>query len=136
MICIVTQYFNFNRILLLIVGLWPYQRTKLVLFQIILFFAILISFIIFQFTAFITNECTPEFIIKVFSTAIFFSVCVIKYNCFWLNAHNIKCLLEQVQDTCNYLKDKNETAIMEKYGNIAKYFTIICKTLYFSNLYS
>ncbi|XP_050460194.1 uncharacterized protein LOC126856059 [Cataglyphis hispanica] len=125
MICIVTQYFNFNRILLLLVGLWPYQRTKLVCFQIILFFIILTSFIIFQFTAFITTECTPEFIIKVFSTAIFFSVCVIKYNCFWLNAHNIKYLLEQLQDTCNYLKDENETAIMEKYGNIAKYFTII-----------
>ncbi|KAL6425023.1 hypothetical protein ACFW04_009375 [Cataglyphis niger] len=85
MICIQTRYFNLNRILLLAVGLWPYQRTKLIRFQIILFFSILTSFIIFQ----------------------------------------IKYLLEQLQDTCNYLKDKNETAIMEKYGNIAKYFTTI-----------
>ncbi|KAL6425019.1 hypothetical protein ACFW04_009374 [Cataglyphis niger] len=125
MICIKTRYFNFNRILLLAVGLWPYQRTKLIRFQIILFFSILTSFIIFQLTAFITTECTPEFIIKVFSTAMFFSIYVIKYNSFWMNARNIKYLLEQLQDTCNQLKDKNEIAIMEKYGNNVKYFTTI-----------
>ncbi|KAL6425024.1 hypothetical protein ACFW04_009375 [Cataglyphis niger] len=134
MICIQTRYFNLNRILLLAVGLWPYQRTKLIRFQIILFFSILTSFIIFQLTAFITTECTPEFIIKVFSTAMFFSIYVIKYNSFWMNARNIKYLLEQLQDTCNYLKDKNETAIMEKYGNIAKYFTTICKIAFIAIL--
>ncbi|KAL6425017.1 hypothetical protein ACFW04_009374 [Cataglyphis niger] len=134
MICIKTRYFNFNRILLLAVGLWPYQRTKLIRFQIILFFSILTSFIIFQLTAFITTECTPEFIIKVFSTAMFFSIYVIKYNSFWMNARNIKYLLEQLQDTCNQLKDKNEIAIMEKYGNNVKYFTTICKIAFIAIL--
>jgi len=37
-----------NRFLLLVVGLWPYQRSKLVRVQIILFFSILMSFILFQ----------------------------------------------------------------------------------------
>ncbi|XP_029666071.1 odorant receptor 49b-like [Formica exsecta] len=125
MICIETQHFHLNRILLLAIGLWPYQISKFVRLQIILFSGILTSFVIFQLTALITTECTPEFIIKVFSTAMFFSIYVIKYNSFWVNAHNVKYLLEQLQDICNQLKDKNEIAIIEKYGNNAKYFTTI-----------
>ncbi|KAL6418167.1 hypothetical protein ACFW04_012298 [Cataglyphis niger] len=125
MICVETQFFNLNRILLLAVGLWPYQRTKLIRLQMILFFSILTSFIIFQLTALITTECTLEFIIKVFSTAMFFSRYVIIYNSFWVNAHSVKCLLEQLQDICDQLKDKNEIAIIGKYGNIAKYCTTI-----------
>lgn len=48
MLCIETQHFNINRILLLIIGLWPYQRSFLVELQLIVFFGILTTFIIFQ----------------------------------------------------------------------------------------
>jgi len=47
-ICNVMEHFNINRILLLSVGLWPFQRTKFVRCQVLLFFVILITFIIFQ----------------------------------------------------------------------------------------
>jgi hypothetical protein len=42
------RYFSLNRIILLVVGLWPYQQSKVVRFQSTLFLSILISFIIFQ----------------------------------------------------------------------------------------
>jgi len=42
------RYFSFNRIILLAVGLWPYQQSKLVRFQITVIFGILISYIAFQ----------------------------------------------------------------------------------------
>jgi len=45
-ICI--QYFSLNRILLLAIGLWPFGRSKVVQFQLILFFSILVAFILFQ----------------------------------------------------------------------------------------
>lgn len=48
MICVTTRHFRYNRILLLMVGLWPYQQSKVVQFQLVLFFGILISFIISQ----------------------------------------------------------------------------------------
>ncbi|XP_070159386.1 uncharacterized protein [Polyergus mexicanus] len=48
MISIEDRYFNLNRVLLLIVGLWPYQKSKLARLQFICFFSILITFIIFQ----------------------------------------------------------------------------------------
>lgn len=48
MISLETQHFNINRVLLLIIGLWPYQRSLLTELQLTLFFCILITFIIFQ----------------------------------------------------------------------------------------
>ncbi|EZA48138.1 hypothetical protein X777_14320 [Ooceraea biroi] len=48
MICIQTQDFNINRILLLLIGLWPYQRSKMVHFQVILFFGIMACSVILQ----------------------------------------------------------------------------------------
>lgn len=48
MICIENEHFIINKFLLLIVGLWPYHRSKLVELQLFLFLTILISFIIFM----------------------------------------------------------------------------------------
>ncbi|XP_029678512.1 odorant receptor 4-like [Formica exsecta] len=126
MICLETQHFNHNRTLLLAIGLWPYQKSKLVRLQIILFFGILISFVIFQFTALITRRCTVNFIIKVFSTMIFSSLYVIMYNMFWINSHRVRNLLEQLQYVCNELQDENEYTIIKKCGNNTKFCTLTC----------
>ncbi|XP_024877007.1 uncharacterized protein LOC112457922 [Temnothorax curvispinosus] len=130
MICLETQHFNVNRILLLAVGLWPYQRSRIVELQLILFFGILTTFIIFQFTTFLTSKCTPEHIIKIISTTFFCTYYVIKYNSFWINADTIRSLLDRLQDVCNELRDENEIAILKKYGSKAKRYTtaIIRKT--------
>jgi len=48
MISFVDQYYNINQKLLTIVGLWPYQKWRFRIFQIILFPSILISFLIVQ----------------------------------------------------------------------------------------
>jgi len=42
------QYFSFNRIILLTLGLWPYQQSKFVRLQIMILSGILISNIVFQ----------------------------------------------------------------------------------------
>ncbi|XP_039311578.1 uncharacterized protein LOC120359133 [Solenopsis invicta] len=42
------QHFSLNRILLLSVGLWPYNQSKLVSLQQILLFGFQISFVIYQ----------------------------------------------------------------------------------------
>jgi len=46
--CINSSHININRFLLLVVGLWPYQQSKLVRLQLILFVGIVTSFIAFQ----------------------------------------------------------------------------------------
>ncbi|KAL6425036.1 hypothetical protein ACFW04_009380 [Cataglyphis niger] len=124
MICLVTQHFNLNRILLLIIGLWPYQRSPLIEFQLILLFGTLMTFIVFQLTTFITSECTLDLIYKVLSSAFLFICFAIKYNSFWINADILRSSLKQLQDACNEIEDKNEIAILIKYGSKAKRITI------------
>jgi hypothetical protein len=48
MVCLEDHYFNVNRILLLAIGLWPYEQSKFTQFQVIFFSGILMTSIIFQ----------------------------------------------------------------------------------------
>jgi len=51
----IENHFSLNRILLLIVGLWPYYRTKLIEFHHFFFTAILSSFVIVQVCLYFFN---------------------------------------------------------------------------------
>lgn len=48
MICIRSQHFSLNKILFLVIGLWPYQQSRLTRLQTVLFLSILTSFNVFQ----------------------------------------------------------------------------------------
>ncbi|XP_029678603.1 uncharacterized protein LOC115244801 [Formica exsecta] len=120
MICLETQYFNLNRILLLAIGVWPYKQSNFTRFQFIFLFTILTTSLIFQCTPFISQKCTPDFVVKVLSSASFFALFVIKYIMFYVNIKAVKDLLEQLQHIHNELKDKNEFAIINAYGCSAK----------------
>ncbi|XP_071637189.1 uncharacterized protein [Temnothorax longispinosus] len=124
MICIETQYFSLNRILLLVMGLWPYKQSKLVRLHFIFFLSILTSAILFQFTSFLTVKYTSDLAIKVFSTTLFFILFLIKYIAFAVNIENMKDLLTQLQYTYNGLRDKYENIIIEKYSDNGKWYTI------------
>ena len=52
MTCTKDRYFSLNRILMLAIGLWPYEQSKLIRLQLTLHYGILGSFIVFQ-----VNEC-------------------------------------------------------------------------------
>lgn len=63
MISIEDRYFSLNRALLLVVGLWPYKKSKFAQLQYICFLSILLTFIIFQVytnthTHALTHACT------------------------------------------------------------------------------
>ncbi|XP_026826040.1 uncharacterized protein LOC105287075 isoform X9 [Ooceraea biroi] len=120
---IVLQYFNLNRILLLIVGLWPYQRTKLVKFQLCLVFGIFVSFIPAQLTPLLTLECTVDLVIKILPPILIVIMFAIKYMSFIINARFVKQMMEQLQHICTNLTDENEIAIMKNYGNKTRTYT-------------
>ncbi|XP_067215145.1 uncharacterized protein [Linepithema humile] len=120
MTCLKKRYLDLNRILLLAVGLWPYQRSIFVRLQLILFYSIVISFIVFQFTAFMTLKCTLQIIIEVCSNAFFFIICFLKYNSFFFNMDIIKHFVELLQHIHDELRDEGEVAIVENYWIIAK----------------
>ncbi|XP_020280333.1 uncharacterized protein LOC109853038 isoform X2 [Pseudomyrmex gracilis] len=123
MICVENENFRLNRILLLAVGLWPYERSLLVRIQFISIFSILIASVVFQITAIWTSEYKIDRIIKILSCALPFALPVIKYIAFMINSCTVKYLLEHLQHICNELKDENEIAIMRQYGNDATLFT-------------
>ncbi|XP_067216095.1 uncharacterized protein [Linepithema humile] len=125
MICIKPSHVSLQ-VLLLIVGLWPFQQTKFVQLQLIIFFSILITFIIFQLTTFVTFKCTTDLIINVISSVLFYTTFMIKYGSFISNNDIVKCLLEQLQRTCNQLTDENEINIIKKYNTYTKCYTTLC----------
>ncbi|XP_071638266.1 uncharacterized protein [Temnothorax longispinosus] len=126
MIRIETQFLiGLNRILLLAIGLWPYQQSRLTQFQFNLFFTILMTCIIFQLTTFITAlKYTSDLVVAVLSPTSFLTVFIIIYLAFRVNIETVKELLIQLQHVCNELRDKNEIAIIEKYGYISKCYTV------------
>ncbi|RLU21176.1 hypothetical protein DMN91_005549 [Ooceraea biroi] len=122
---IVLQHFNLNRILLLIVGLWPFQRSKLIQLQLMLFSGILTTFVVFQFTTFLKFECTTDFVLNILSSSCLFSCGLIEYSAFWINNDIIKHAIKKLQHMCNELQNENEIAIIKKYGDRAKSLTKI-----------
>ncbi|XP_071567191.1 uncharacterized protein [Temnothorax nylanderi] len=124
MISVVDKYFSLNRTLLLIVGLWPYQKSKLARLHSFCCISIIVTSIIFQFTTFVTTKCTTDHIIKIFALSSGISAFVIKYISFCVNSNTIKNLMEQLQCIYDDLMDKNEITIIDRYADIAKRYTI------------
>ncbi|RLU26065.1 ObirOr5-9E64 [Ooceraea biroi] len=118
-----THFLYIHRLSMVALGLWPYHRTMLVQLQCFVFSLTLISFIIFQFTTFLTTGWTIEFIVEILSTSLFVLLCATVYNTFWSNTH-VKRVLQNLQYICSDLKDENEIAILKRYGYIAKCATI------------
>ncbi|XP_071639928.1 uncharacterized protein [Temnothorax longispinosus] len=104
-------------------GLWPYQQSKLVQFQLMLLFGISLSFIVSQFAVLVSAKCTIDIAIKVLSVASLFIIYPIQYNSFRINNEIVKRLFEELQHICDELEDENEIAIIKKYGNEAKRLT-------------
>ncbi|XP_072757157.1 uncharacterized protein [Anoplolepis gracilipes] len=123
MISVKDRYFKLNYTLLLIVGLWPYNKSKFARFQLICCFSILISSIIFQLATFITLNCTSDLLIKILSPTLACINFTIVYHSFYVNAETVKYLMEQLQCIYNDLTDNNEISIIEAYGNNAKRYT-------------
>ncbi|XP_067209604.1 uncharacterized protein [Linepithema humile] len=128
MVSVEDRYFSLNRALLLTIGLWPYKKSKLARLHLIFFFSILITSVIFQFTTFVTSNCTTDLIIKVLCVACFQICLIIMYNSFYVNAGAMRWLMEQTQCIYNDIKDDNEIAIIEKYGSHAKRCTAMLTT--------
>ncbi|KAH0944342.1 Or9e65CTE, partial [Eciton burchellii] len=132
-ICI-ENHFSLNKILLRIAGLWPYHRTKLIEFHHFFFSAILASFIIVQFTTFITTQCTTDIVIKIFCFTSYYIIYPVLYNSVYINADTVRCMLEKLQYICNELKNEDEIAIIKKYGNDSKRLTFVISLYCVANL--
>ncbi|XP_019697073.1 uncharacterized protein LOC109503869 [Harpegnathos saltator] len=139
MICVKSLQLDLNRVLLLAVGLWPYEQSIFVRLQLILFYGILITSFVAQLATFLTSKCTLQFVMEILSAVSFFICFMIKYITFCFNTDIVKRFLEIMQHTYNELTDENEIAIIEKYGTIAKHcnyiITLLCMSAIFNFIF-
>ncbi|XP_011861064.1 PREDICTED: uncharacterized protein LOC105558140 isoform X2 [Vollenhovia emeryi] len=134
--CPVNQYYIINRILLLCIGLWPYQKSS---FRriIITFTTIMIaSGIIFQLTIFITTEYNLDMLLRVLTYSIPWLSYMFKYNVYCLNIRRIRYLMERIQHDWNQLNDMQEIEIIKEYAAFARLITLITTLFFYVSIFS
>ncbi|XP_025263503.1 uncharacterized protein LOC109610516 [Camponotus floridanus] len=125
MIEVENQYYNINRILLLICGLWPYENTKFRYVRVVFLCGILISFMIYQMIILFIYKYNFKLVLKISADMLPFAVCMVKFITFLFNSKKVKQLLDQIYEDWNALKNSEELEIAQKYGKFTKRLTKI-----------
>ncbi|XP_019696760.1 uncharacterized protein LOC105182709 isoform X2 [Harpegnathos saltator] len=123
------QYYKLNRLLLLSLGLWPYQNSILKKIQIVFFQTLFLSFFLPQLNTFFVRQYNIDLFIKVMVFMVVNSIYIIKYNAFLLFTDNIRYIFERIQRDWNMLKSQAELKIIKKYAKNARLYTIQFFTL-------
>ncbi|EZA55371.1 hypothetical protein X777_04767 [Ooceraea biroi] len=118
------RYYKLNRILLVCVGLWPYDTSAVKKIQIIFFEALFISNILCQLTVFLVNTWTIAKVMKILMIVIIDCVFIIKYTAGLLLTNNIKYIFNRVRYDWNILKNQAELDIIQKHACNARFHTI------------
>ncbi|KAL6448886.1 hypothetical protein ACFW04_000557 [Cataglyphis niger] len=115
--CTANSYYAINRILLLCVGLWPYQNSSFRHIIIALTTVILISSVAVQVLQY--------FLFSLISSRIPWLAYTLKYNVLCFNIKKMQVLMEQVRRDWNTLSSVQEIEIIKKYWAIGRFITLI-----------
>ncbi|XP_025160078.1 uncharacterized protein LOC109504411 isoform X3 [Harpegnathos saltator] len=122
------KYYNINRLLLLSIGLWPYQKSTSNKIYVVFMLIIFTQTFALQMASFLTMGFSIRLLLEVLSTVFITIVFLFKYNTIYLKMDNIKLFLERIEYDWSTLKDSTEIEIMKKQTNIGrlytKYFTL------------
>ncbi|XP_011861070.1 PREDICTED: uncharacterized protein LOC105558142 isoform X2 [Vollenhovia emeryi] len=122
--CPVNKYYTINRILLLCIGLWPYQKSSLRHIIITFTTIMLISGVAFQLTAFITMDYNVDILLRILAYSIPWLGYTLKYIvCLYIT--QIRDLMERVQCDWNGLNNTQEVEIIKEYSAVGRFITII-----------
>ncbi|XP_011873925.1 PREDICTED: uncharacterized protein LOC105565389 isoform X2 [Vollenhovia emeryi] len=117
------RYYKLNRILLLSLGLWPYQISTFKKVQIIFFQTLSISFLICQCILLFVKQYSIDGITKVLMMIILSSISILNYNTGLILSDKIKYIFDSVRYDWNMLKTQAELEVVQKYANNAKFYT-------------
>ncbi|RLU17632.1 hypothetical protein DMN91_009868 [Ooceraea biroi] len=107
--------FKLHRIMLLALGLWPYQESFIWRIQSVFFFGTYCCFIFFQFTPFLTTTCNMECIMKRFSYICITFAYVMNYYALYFNSKVVKQVLEHMQFDWKMFEKSDAMKIFEEY---------------------
>ncbi|XP_011873934.1 PREDICTED: uncharacterized protein LOC105565392 isoform X2 [Vollenhovia emeryi] len=118
------RYYKLNKILLLSLGLWPYQISTFKKVQNIFFQTLSISFVTCQFIPFFVRQYSIGTFTKMLMSIILTCIFIVKYNAGILLSDKIKYIFDRVRYDWNMLKTQAELEVIQKYANNAKFHTI------------
>ncbi|XP_025268466.1 uncharacterized protein LOC112639281 isoform X2 [Camponotus floridanus] len=131
------HYYKVNRVLLKILGLWPYQQSYFTRIYKVLFVGLLWTFILvqtainpkdvvfYQLLVFVTTQYSMNLLIKILSIVFPILFVTVKYCMFMIQADSVKKMLERMQDDWRLLKNKLEVDIIETYAYNIQFSSIV-----------
>ncbi|KAF3054364.1 Odorant receptor 347 [Nylanderia fulva] len=119
------RYYKINQIVLMVLGIWPYQQSYFTQIQKAFFASVLLTFILVQLLVFVTTQCNAYLLLKILSIVFPFLFVTIKYCLFIIQADSVKQMLDRIRDDWKSLKDKVEIDIIKKYAHSIWFSSII-----------
>ncbi|KAL6264372.1 hypothetical protein P5V15_004484 [Pogonomyrmex californicus] len=133
--CSVDSYYTINRILLLCVGLWPYQKSNWRYIIITFLTIIFISFIVFQLMTFITAQYSIDILLHILASCVPWIAYTLKYNFLCLNSRPIRRLMERVYYDWTELNNVQELELIKKYSAFGKLLTLIVTLIIYTTIF-
>ncbi|KAF3054376.1 Odorant receptor 338 [Nylanderia fulva] len=128
------RYYKLNRILLTVIGLWPYNDSTFNKFQRIFCILLFAFSICVQIGKIITSVSTLESLLQILSFVVPCLVFSLKYATFCIKS-KIRKMMEQIKYHWNATKCKEELKILQRYSNIGHMIAIMVATLFYSCIY-
>ncbi|XP_011861317.1 PREDICTED: odorant receptor 49b-like isoform X2 [Vollenhovia emeryi] len=133
-----SRYYNVNRILLLVWGLWPYQN-KFRYARAVFTLGIFVAFVVYQSMLMFIAEYNFKLALKICSDIFPAILCILQFIAFLIKPIEVKKLLNQICEEWSALKDSREIEIAKQYGMFTRRLTeallykcFFCKFRYFS----
>ncbi|EZA48242.1 hypothetical protein X777_14140, partial [Ooceraea biroi] len=115
MVFVGERCFIFHRILLVAMGLWPYQKPFIWRIQAVFFFSTYCCTLFFQLLTFVTTACNTDCTLKRFSYFSIYFIHILSYCCFYFNSEIIKKTLEHMQFDWKLFKNSEAINVFEEY---------------------
>ncbi|EZA48237.1 hypothetical protein DMN91_010370 [Ooceraea biroi] len=107
--------FMLHRILLIAMGLWPYQKPLIWKIQAVFFFSAYCSILFSQLLMFATIACNIDCTLKRFSYVCITIACIMSYYSFYFNSEIVKKALQHMQLDWKMFENSDAMKIFEEY---------------------
>ncbi|KAF3054368.1 Odorant receptor 304 [Nylanderia fulva] len=115
-------YIVLHILLLKALGIWPHDKSRLVLLQRVLIIILTATYICMQLLVFITSRYNLTLFIKTMSFVFPFTIIIIQYFTFILKSKNIRNLHYQIQEDWKIIRNKIESEIIQKYAHYGQFY--------------
>ncbi|XP_051166812.1 odorant receptor 13a-like [Leptopilina boulardi] len=119
------SYYRLNKILLSIIGQWPFQSIKEAYITFIIMIAFLLSQLYLQVTSMLNYWPDMEMVVESLSPLIIASICTAKISNCIMNKNKMKNLLRIMQNHWTSLNGSSDIKILRNYANDSQKMTML-----------